>query len=339
MRRVRAFVSVNLGPEGFARLTAADPGIEVIGAPHGIAIVDPAEIKARSADYPQERPDLDVAALLAEAEILVASRLPSDLPARAPRLRWIHTPSAGIDAIWHPYLDREAYVVTTGKGIHAIGISEFVLGAMLVFARDFPRLLSQSRTALWQKFTAAELHGRTVAIVGVGAIGSAVATRSSAFGMRVIGLRRQPEKPLPAGFEAMVPLSRITDLLGAADYVVNCLPLTAQTKGMLDASRLEAMRPGSVFINVGRGGTTDGEALRRLLAAGRIRGAVLDVQDREPLPPDDPLWRMQNVIVTPHLAGLTDGRDARGLDILCENFRRFASGEPLLNVFDGTAGY
>jgi phosphoglycerate dehydrogenase-like enzyme len=338
MSGIRVLVSANVGAAGFARLDA-EPGVTVTGAPRGIAIVDPGELTARSADYPEERSDLDVEALLAETEVLVASRLPRDLPERAPRLRWIHVTSAGVDAIWQPYLQSDRYLLTTGKGIHAIGIAEYVLAAMLLVNRSFGRLLAQSRAVRWEKVMGGELHGRTVVILGVGSIGSAIARRAKAFGMAVIGVRRNKDAAPPEGLDAVVGTSDLAASLAGAHFVVNCLPLTPDTNRLIDAHLIGAMSPDTVFINVGRAATVDGAALRAALAQHRIRGAVLDVHDREPLPADDSLWKMEHVIVTPHIAGLTDERDRRGIDIICENLRRYAAGSPLINLFDRATGY
>ncbi len=337
--RVCVLVSANIGPSGFARLEAVNSRIRVEGAPRGVAIVASPEVVRRSFDYPDERPDLDVASLLAEAEILIASRLPRDLPARAPKLKSIHVTSAGVDGLWQPWLGDGRHGVTSGRGIHAIGIGEFVLAGMLAYARGLPRLLAQQAAGRWEKFMGGELHGRTVAVLGAGAIGCAVAARAQAFGMEAVGFRRSPDQGVPPGFHAVVGREDLPDLFRRADYVVNCLPLTPETRGLVDAALLSAMPPGAVFVNIGRSDTVDDVALRSALAQRAIRGALLDVHAEEPLPADDPLWTMEHVIVTPHIAGLSEGRDGRGLDIMAENLRRYLAGESLVNVVDMARGY
>jgi phosphoglycerate dehydrogenase-like enzyme len=335
---VEVLVSADLGALGFARLAELGPGLRLHGAPHGIAIVDPAEAPRRTRDYPPERPDLDVAALLARAEVLVAARLPRDLPGRAPLLRWIHVTSAGIDGQWQPYLGEGRHLLTNASGMHAIPIAEFVIAGLLALVRDLPRLFAQKAAGRWEKFVVGELHGRTMLVLGTGSIGGAVAARASAFGMRVTGFRRR-EAPPPPGFAAMVGPQGLRAALAASDVVVSCLPSTPHTRNLLDAGALAALPARAILVNVGRADAVDGRALRAALAQGRIAGAVLDVFEAEPLPADDVLWALPNVVLSPHMSGISDVRDGRGLDILADNLARYLRGETLRNLVDPAAGY
>jgi phosphoglycerate dehydrogenase-like enzyme len=180
--------------------------------------------------------------------------------------------------------------------------------------------------------------GRTLGLLGFGEIGRAVAARAAALGVRCLALRRRPGGG-GAGVERVYGPEGLPEFLGACDFVVNSLPLTAETRGLLDARALRAMRPDGVLINLGRGPTVVEADLLEALRAGRIGGAVLDVFDAEPLPPDSPFWALDNVLVTAHTAGNSEHYLERAVDIFCQNLRRFRAGEPLRNVVDKRLGY
>lgn len=261
----------------------------------------------------------------------------------ATSLRWLHQRGAGVDRISTPKLmASDRLVLTNGSGNHAINISEHVLGLMLAFARQLPSLVRAQDQRQWRPPKVSglfELSGQTLAVVGAGALGCAVAVRASAFGMRVQGVRRAAGEALPPGFASMSALADLDAVLGDADHVVVTLPLTAETRGLFSAARFAAMKPGAHLYNVGRGAIVDSASLLAALRSGRLAGAGLDVTDPEPLPADSPLWSEPGVIVTAHSSGQTPHSWQRYEALLLENLRRFQAGEPLLNVVDKRLGY
>lgn len=263
--------------------------------------------------------------------------------AAAPALRWLHQRGAGIDAISTPALVASRVVLTNGSGNHAINIAEHVLGLMLAFARQLPALVLAQAERRWQPPAADalfELSGQTLAIVGAGQLGCAIAERAAAFGMTVAGVRRSASTAaLPPGFAAMVTIDAIDAVLHEADHVVVTLPLTAETRHLFATDRFAAMKRGAHFYNVGRGAVVDHDALLAALRSGHIAGAGLDVTEPEPLPADSPLWREPGVIVTAHSSGLTPRSFGRYQALLLENMQRFERGEALLNVVDKQLGY
>jgi D-2-hydroxyacid dehydrogenase (NADP+) len=261
----------------------------------------------------------------------------------APRLQWLHQRGAGIDRISTPKLVASDHLVlTNGSGNHAINIAEHVLGLMLAFARQLPALVRAQGERQWRpprSETLFELSGQTLAVIGAGALGCAVAERAAAFGMRVLGVRRSPASDLPPGFAAMTAMASLGSVLHDADHVVITLPLTAETHGLFSTARLAAMKPGAHLYNVGRGGIVDQAALLAALRSGHLAGAGLDVTDPEPLPADSPLWAEPGVIVTAHSSGLTPRSWERYQALLLDNIGRFMRGEELLNVVDKRRGY
>ena len=265
-----------------------------------------------------------------------------DVLAAAPRLRWLHQRGAGADRILTPRLVASDVVLTNGSGNHAINIAEHVLGMMLAFARQLPALVLAQREQRWQPPAAAalfELSGQTLAVIGAGALGSAVAERAAAFGMRVLGVRRSPAAVAPPPFAAMFALDALDEATRAADHVVITLPLTARTRGLFGAGRIAAMKRGAHLYNVGRGAIVDPEALLAALRSGQLAGAGLDVTEPEPLPAESPLWHEPGVLITAHSSGLTPRSFERYRALLLENLQRFARGDELLNVVDKHEGY
>ena len=260
----------------------------------------------------------------------------------APNLRWIHQRGAGIDRIATPRLVASDVVLTNGSGNHAPNIAEHVLCLMLAFARGLPALVRAQQQRCWQPPKAGavfELGGQTLALVGVGAIGSALGQRAAALGMEVVGVRRSSGAAPPPGVARVVALDGLDAVLAAADHVAISLPLTSETRGLFSTARLAAMKPGAYLYNVGRGGTVDHGALLDALRSGHIAGAGLDVTEPEPLPADSPLWLEPGVVVTAHSSGMTPRSFERYQHLLLDNLRRQVRGEPLLNVVDKRLGY
>ena len=281
-------------------------------------------------------------AYLDEADVLYTQRIAPEQVAAAQRLRWVQTFGAGVEWLLTPNLrQREDLVVTNSSGIHAQPIAEHVFGLVLMFARQLHRAVRQQAERKWDAGAlhpgVTSLSGATLGIVGLGAIGRRIAVIAGAFGMRVIALKRTTASS--PGVERVFGPGQAVPFLKEAEYVVNTLPLTPQTRGYFGPQQFAAMRSDAVFINIGRGATVQTDALLHALNSGSIAGAALDVTDPEPLPADHPLWAMDNVILTPHYAGAHPGYVQRASAIFLENLARFVVGGELTNVVDKHAGY
>jgi phosphoglycerate dehydrogenase-like enzyme len=258
----------------------------------------------------------------------------------APRVRWIHSASVGVENVLFPALIESPVTLTNARGAYSAALGEFVLAAVLFFAKDLRRMTTSQASGKWDQFDVEMLQGRVLGIVGYGDIGRAVADRTRGFGMRIFALRRRPElsrkDPL---IERAFPDEQLGEMLAASDYVVVALPLTPATNRLIGAEVLAAMKPSAVLINVGRGPVVDEGALIAALEANRIRGAALDVFEREPLPEGHPFYRLRNVLLSPHCADHTAGWQEQSMELFLANFERFRKGEPLENVVDKRAGY
>ncbi len=275
--------------------------------------------------------------------ILNASSGPHLLAAALPlakRARWVHSLWTGVDHVMSPELIASPLPLTNGRGVFRISLAEWSIGAMLYFSYNLRRMIRQQQQQKWEAFSTEELNGRTLGIVGYGEIGRATAERAHALGMRVIALRRRPEKsaddPL---LEESYPPARLNDLMAASDYVLAAAPLTPETRGMIGAPQLAAMKPTAVLLNVGRGAVIDEDALVAALQANQIRGAALDVFAVEPLPAGHPFWTMEQVLLSPHTADHVQDFVHLAVDCFLDNLRRFQAGDPLLNIVDKHAGY
>ncbi len=290
----------------------------------------------------------NLAAILAEAEVLFTSTvIPPDIAAHAPKLRWVQITAAGVEGLLDSELvsARRRITLTTVSGIHAVPIGEFVMGTMLAFAKGLPAAMRAQGERAWQPYLAEELHGKTVGILGLGAIGSYVAKLAKADGMRVLAIRRSArarvagQKSGITDVDELLPPSDLPYLLSQADYLVIAVPLTPESRGLIGERELRTMRPTARLINISRGAVIDEAALVRSLKEGWIAGAALDVFEREPLPRDSELWGMDNVILTPHISGGTPVYMERAVALFCDNLRRYLAGEPLRNAVDIKRGY
>ncbi len=280
--------------------------------------------------------------LVPEAEVLLTLRLPPGVPESTPNLRWIHSQAAGIDYIDRaPGLLDARVVITSSSGVHARPLSETVMGAMIALAKGFPQAVRRQGRHEWLRYMPEDIEGKVVCVIGAGKIGTAIAERCRAMGMRVIGVRRgRPEDGADAGpFERLVGRDGLAETLAASDYVVLCAPRTPETVGMIGVKEFAAMKEGARFINVARGDLVDEEALIAALESGRVGGAFLDVFATEPLPDESPLWDMENVLITGHSGAGSADRDERVVDIFLENLGRYLGGQPLVNVYDHERGY
>ena len=284
-------------------------------------------------------------AALGDAEVFVGWRLPPEHFDAAPRLRWIHSASAGIDDALFPALAESDVVLTNSTGLHAICIPEHVLGQMLVLARNFHEAQRVQQRADWNRFAVIaygsgirELHGSRLAILGAGPIGANLARMAAGLGMRVRVLRRDPSRAVPHA-EAVVAPSGLHELLGWADFVVLAVPLTAETRRLIGEPELRAMKSSAFLINIARGEVIDEEALTRCLRAGGLAGAALDVFGEEPLPATHPFWALPNLVMTPHISGYTPAYFDKMVAIFEDNLARYVEGRPLHNVVDKRLGY
>jgi len=284
----------------------------------------------------------EIGTIIDQIEV-AAGWFPADLLPRASSLNWYQQWSAGADwLLRHPEAAEADFVLTNTSGIHAVPIAEHVFALLLAFGRELPQALRAQDRHEWipqsdhpELF---ELSGKTMLLIGVGAIGRRIARVAAVMGMDVLGVRRDPSQEVP-GVAAMWGPDDLLSLLPRADAVVLTVPLTEETRGMIGKPELEAMRETATLINVGRGGTVDEEALADALRNDRIARAALDVLEDEPLDESAALWDLENVIITSHYAGVTPHYHERALDVFIDNLERYAAGEDLRNVVDKDLGY
>ena len=276
----------------------------------------------------------------ADATIGVCS---ADVLAQAKQLQWIQWPAAGVDRCVQQPLLREHHVLLTNlQRTMGPSMAEHVVGMMLALSRHFEFFMQQQQEAHWAHEDAApqltDIDGKTVLVVGLGGIGTEVARRAHALGMRVVATRASGHQG--PEFVSYVGLpDELLKLAADADFVVNCTPLTPETTGIFNRQFFDALKPGADFISVGRGPSTVTADLIAALKSGRLGGAGLDVTDPEPLPADSPLWHLPNVIITPHISADTSVSQEQRKAVLVENLRRYAAGEPMLSVVDIERGY
>lgn len=288
----------------------------------------------------QER--VEIEALLDEIEIAFRT-FPHDLLSKAPNLRWFQNWGAGVDWVLdYPDLAQRDLIITNASGVHAIPISEHIMAFLLSFARCFPEQMRNQAQSIWagpkERDSLFELDGKTMLLIGVGAIGERTAKLANAHGMTVIGVRRNP-KVMAEGVSQMIGPDQLLAYLPQADVVVLTIPLTTETRGMIGEAEFSAMKESAYIVNIGRGATIQEDKLIQALQEGWIAGAGLDVVEDEPLDASSPLWEMSNVIITAHYSGLTPMYMARATEIFLENFKRYVNGEELKNVIDKTVGY
>lgn len=258
-----------------------------------------------------------------------------------PRVQWVHNRSAGLDNVLFPELIASPVPLTNGSGVFSPSLGEFALASILYFAKDLRRMIRSQEAGRWDQFDITEIAGQTVGIVGYGDIGRAVATRVKAMGMRVLAVKRHA--PPPDNVDPLVARiyspDRLHEMLPQCDYVVLSAPLTPETKSMIDSAAFARMKRDAVVINIGRGPVVDEAALIDALSSNRIKGAALDVFDREPLPENHPFYKLANVLLSPHCADHTPDWLERAMQFFLDQFARFSKGEPLRNVVDKQLGY
>ena len=289
-------------------------------------------VDGRAADIP--------AAQLEEAEVVVGwhERVAEHCFGNEARLRWLQSWGAGVDGYPFAKFAANNAVLTCARGVHPYPISESVYALLLGLGRRIHYSIRNQLECKWQREEGCEMHGKTIGIVGVGAIGTEIAAIAKAFRMRVLGIKRNPA-PVPNVDTLYLP-EQLNTVLAECDYVVNTLPLTEDTARMFGREQFAAMKQSAFYVSVGRGGTTDTAAVYDALRTRVIAGAGLDVFDPEPLPADHPLWALDNVIITAHNANSTIHYGERAMEIFKENLRAYVKGDALpLNVVDLKAGY
>ena len=283
---------------------------------------------------------------LCDAEVVFTIALRPDEFAAAEKLRWIQAPTAAIHQFLFPEFINSDVVLTNATEVHGPVVAEHVMAVMFALAKRIPQAAVLQRQQVWGQEAMwgdpphlREIAGATLGLIGVGSIGRRVAKLASALGMRVIAVREHVEKGRPEGVDAVFAPAELNQLLRASDFVVVAAPLLPETNGLIGAEQLAAMKPDAYLINVGRGPQVDPIALAGALRSRRIAGAALDVFAYEPLPEDSPLWSLENLLITPHTAGLAEQMWHRHYDLFSGNLRRYLLHEPLRHVVDKRKGY
>jgi D-2-hydroxyacid dehydrogenase (NADP+) len=264
---------------------------------------------------------------------------------RAKRLRWVHSSAVAVETFCLPEMFARGVIVSNSRGIQAAPIAEHVMAVLLALAKQLHMVIDAQHERRWAQNELIGdrlpwlLKGRTLGLIGVGTIGSEIALRAAVFGMRVIALRRRAARGRVAGVDEILPSTELDTLLGCADVLVIAAPLTPETNNLISTHALARMKRGSVLINVGRAKIVDHEALVAALNSGHLAGASLDVFLKEPLPPEDPLWTLPNVILTPHTSGFRQGHWDDVIDLFADNLRRFEKGEAVRFRVEPALGY
>ncbi|MFB3812751.1 MAG: D-2-hydroxyacid dehydrogenase [Terriglobales bacterium] len=301
-------------------------------------------------DYQAAEPYLPV------ADAMITWSLRPEQFACARRLRWIHSTAAAVHALLIPEIVASDVVVTNASSVHGPVVAEHAMAMILALARRLPSAMRYQQKRVWgqemlwnEHPRPRELGGACLGLVGVGAIGGAIARLAAAFEMRLVAVREHPERGLDFlanwrndtwhGEARVVGFDALDEVVGAADYLVLAAPLTPRTRRLITADRLRQMKPDACLINVSRGALVDENAMIQVLREGSIGGAALDVFEREPLPADSPLWELPNVLITPHSAGFTERMWERHYALYSGELRRFLNDEPLLHLVDKAGGY
>lgn len=283
--------------------------------------------------------------VVADADVLLAWSLRPEQFASAKKLKWIHSSAAAVHQLMFPELVASDVMVTNARAVHAPVVAEHALALIFALAKRLSQCRDYQAQKVWaqqllldQRPTPRELDGATVCLIGLGSIGREFVRRARALGMKIMAIREHPERG-PDSADAVYSRAQLSQCLPQADFVVLAAPLTPETRHIIDARALAALRPDSYLINVSRGPLIDDDALVAALRSGRIAGAALDVFAEEPLPPASPYWTLPNVLITPHTAAVTEKLWARHFSLISENLKRFFAGQPLLGLVDKTRGY
>jgi len=335
-KQYNLLITSYLEPEHIERIRAVDKRLNVIYRPELLPTPRYAADHTGNARSLTPEQNAEWLNLLGKADILFDFDYThrADLPDLAPNVRWIQATSAGIGQ----FVKRSHYdqrmpntVFTTASGVHARPLAEFCIMSMMIHNKGLMRMIKDQQCHHWERYAGTDLDGRTLALVGLGRIGSEVARLSRGLGMRVIGTDLRPN---PDAVDRYYDLKDLNAMLAEADVVILTVPHTPETEKMIGAEQFKSMRKGVYFINIARGQVVDEPTLIEALKSGHLSGAALDVFFEEPLPADNPLWDMENVLVSPHSASTSDRENERITDLFCDNLRRYLNNEPLRNVLN-----
>jgi phosphoglycerate dehydrogenase-like enzyme len=324
--------------DDLAALRAVDPAIEILEVPY----VESTELRTRrgsspGADLRHLSPALTPAQRDAFSRVAVALTLdlPFDVATVAPNLRWVQSLGAGVSQLLSAGLAEGGIRLTSAAGVNGVSISEFVIARLLQIWKRLPEIDSSQGRHLWEPAYGKEVAGSTLGVVGLGGIGRQVARRGHGIGMNVLACRRSATTgSTDPDVDALFPPEKLHELLGRSDAVVAAVPESAETVGLFGPAEFAAMRPGSIFVNVGRGSAVDEEALVGALGSGQLRAAAIDVVAAEPLAEDSPLWEAPNLYISAHCSTSTDRFYTNLYSLFRENVRRYLDGSPLINEMD-----
>ncbi len=323
---IRVHIASPMTDEQRQRLQAVSPRLQLSYHPY-IPYVKPTEVEPEMRD----------------AEVLIGYHAYFSMD-QVPRLRWLQVSGDGADHLRGMPIMQSDVLITNAR-VFATPITEYVFASILSWHYHFPKMREQFQQQRiypknqWEEYLSDEIEGKTLAIIGYGSIGHKLAKVAQAFAMNVIATRRSVDQPVRENGVEIFPAHHLCEVLARGDVVVVCLPLTDETEGLIGEAELRAMKPNAYLVAVGRGKVIDEAALVRALKEKWIGGAGLDVFAQRPLPPDSPFFDLPNVIMTPHMSGVSNGYARRGIALYCENLRRYIAGEPLLNVVDKQRGY
>ncbi len=330
-------ILVTYPPAMFTQIQRRDIVSMIEAVDPAVTVKDASELSSREKNGDAEAGHkLD--ALLAGTEILFGFPPPPNIIKRAAKLEWMQTPLTGVDPFLLPDIIASPVIITNSRGIHGTQAGELIIMLMLVLAKKAHMLFRLQQESRWESFAPALLYSKTIGILGFGSIGRDAARLAKAFGMKVMATRTRYTENTELA-DIVLPPERTALLLAESDFVVVTLPLTPETSNLIGKAELEMMKPTAYLVNIARGGVIDEEALIQALSAGVIAGAALDVFAAEPLPAENELWKLPNVIITPHLAGKRDDYHILAAGFFCENLKRYLSGQKLINVIDKDKGY
>ncbi len=325
-----------------AKLGALDPRIELVE----VRYIESSELRTRrgaapAVDLRHLAPPVtdDQRAALARVEVVIAMDLPFDIGDLAPNLRWVQGMGAGVSQLTSAGLADAGIRLTTAAGVNAVSISEFVIARLLQMWKQLPAVDAFARQRQWQPTFGREVAGLTLGVVGLGAIGRQVARRARALGLDVIAQRRSARPgDTDSDVDELYGPGGLAELAARSDAIVSAVPETADTIDLFDVPFFASMRPGALFVNVGRGSAVVEDALSAALVSGHLAGAAIDVTREEPLPADSPLWSVPNLLISPHSATAPDQFWPNLHELFRENVRRYLAGEPLRNEVDARVG-
>ncbi len=326
MSDLRVHIAIPLAKEYLERIRSVSPRIHLTNYPYS----------------PYERP-VGMEAHLKEVEVLLSYHAHFEMVS-APHLRWLQLGGDGVDHLrGKPIMNSD--VIVTNARIFAAPMTEYVFASIITYCRRFPQIMERFQKGRiwpknqWDEYAGDEVAGKTMVIIGHGSIGHQLARVAHSFDMSVIATRRSIASPIREDGVQIHPAGHLRQVLAQGDFVVVCLPLTSETEGVIGEVELRAMKPTAYLVNIGRGKVIDETALLRALREGWIGGAGLDVHAQTPLPSNSQFFDFPNVILTPHMSGVSQGYYERMTALFCENLRRYMTGEPLINTVDKQSGY